>query len=146
MGRNIIIVFLLLLMFSSFFAGCGIFDNSSEELLREVKAIEELSNKYANFYLSTDTYIEKVKEVAKFADEFNEAELIITYRPKLELFPDAINMVKRKNLALLTEEQLKEIRNTLKPVKTEIEVQISKVYDDGKKQIHFFKGESSNNL
>ncbi|ABY91946.1 MAG: hypothetical protein PWQ37_2821 [Candidatus Petromonas sp.] len=140
MGRNIIIVFLLLLMFSSFFAGCGIFDNSSEELLREVKAIEELSNKYANFYLSTDTYIEKVKEVAKFADEFNEAELIITYRPKLELFPDAINMVKRKNLALLTEEQLKEIRNTLKPVKTEIEVQISKVYDDGKNKYIFSKG------
>ncbi|AIS53370.1 hypothetical protein TKV_c22410 [Thermoanaerobacter kivui] len=140
MGRNIIIVFLLLLMFSSFFTGCGIFDNSSEELLREVKAIEELSNKYANFYLSTDTYIEKVKEVAKFADEFNEAELIITYRPKLELFPDAINMVKRKNLALLTEEQLKEIRNTLKPVKTEIEVQISKVYDDGKNKYIFSKG------
>ncbi|KUJ90788.1 MULTISPECIES: hypothetical protein [Thermoanaerobacteraceae] len=74
MGRNIIIVFLPLLIFSLFFTGCGIFDNNNEELLREVKAIEELSNKYANFYMTTDAYIEKAKEVAKFADEFNEAE------------------------------------------------------------------------
>lgn len=143
MKRNIIILSLLLFLFL-FFTGCD-FNDTNEELLREVKAIEELSNKYANFYMTTDAYIEKAKEVAKFTNEFYEnklyeGQLIIMYSPRWDLFPEAIDMVKRKNTALFTEEQLKKLRNILKPAKTEIEVQISKVYNEGGNKYIFSKG------
>lgn len=143
MKRNIIILSLLSLLFL-FFIGCD-FNNTDEELLKEVKAIEELNNKYANWYLTTDDYIKKVKEVAKFTNEFYEnklyeGQLIITYSPRWDLFPEAIDMVKRKNTALFTEEQLKKLRDILKPAKTEIEVQISKVYNEGGNKYIFSKG------
>lgn len=145
MKRNIIILFLLSFLFL-FFIGCD-FNNTDDELLKEVKAIEELNNKYANWYLTADDYIKKVKEVAKFTKEFYEnrlyeGQLIVTYDPAWFLFPEAINMVKGKNTVLFTDEELKKLRDIIKPAKTEVEVQISKVYNEGGNKYIFSKGKA----
>lgn len=131
MPKKYLFSIFILIFFIATVSACTIKNNQNEKLIDMVKRVETLDNKYSNFYLTNNVYLKELDSL--FVSNFSVIQHSERrYMPDFAIdFSKSLNILKEKNIAYLTDDELKEIRNITKDVKRDIEVQISKVYDDG---------------